>query len=109
MKRIFTSKYPIQSLNNSLKEVWLNWVEKFKETLSFMAQSFIVLYQGTISIFLGGNCRFYPSCSHYSKQCFEDHSFLFASKLTVRRILKCHPFGSSGYDPVPEKQEESDS
>ncbi|MEQ1663904.1 MAG: membrane protein insertion efficiency factor YidD, partial [Bdellovibrionales bacterium] len=52
-------------------------------------------------MFLGGNCRFYPSCSSYSKEAFNTLSFKTAAFLTIKRILKCHPFGTQGYDPVP--------
>ncbi|MBC7464915.1 MAG: membrane protein insertion efficiency factor YidD [Bdellovibrio sp.] len=67
-----------------------------------MFKSLIVLYQASISYFLGGNCRYYPSCSHYAKQAFETHSFFTAFKLSFFRILSCHPFSKKNYhDPVP--------
>ena len=47
-------------------------------------------------------CRFYPSCSVYSVQAFEHLGFWKACGLTVRRVLKCHPFHTGGYDPVPD-------
>lgn len=61
----------------------------------------IRLYQLLLSSFLGGHCRFEPSCSHYSIQAFQTHSFISATRLTIKRIFRCHPFGSYGYDPVP--------
>ena len=60
---------------------------------------------------LGGptaGCRFAPSCSHYFLQAVEDHGSLKGSWLGFRRILRCHPWGGSGYDPVPPRKEESE-
>ncbi len=62
---------------------------------------FIKLYQGYLSPLLGKNCRFYPSCSHYSVDCFKKYNFVYAGLLSLRRVLSCHPWGKSGYDPVP--------
>ena len=52
---------------------------------------------------LGNNCRFYPSCSTYSMEALTVHGTLIGSYLTIRRLLKCHPFHEGGIDPVPEK------
>lgn len=65
----------------------------------------IWLYKHTLSpIFtvLGVNCRFYPTCSDYSRKAFEKHGFLAGLQLSVRRIFKCHPWGGSGIDEVPQ-------
>jgi hypothetical protein len=51
----------------------------------------------------GGCCRFEPSCSIYSAQAFRAQGVLKGAFLSVRRLLKCHPFGSYGFDPVGEK------
>ena len=59
------------------------------------------IYQLCISPFLGQNCRFYPSCSSYAIEAITLHGSLKGLFLTVRRLLKCHPFHSGGYDPVP--------
>ena len=48
-------------------------------------------------------CRFYPSCSTYFIQALEKRGFLIGTLLGVMRIFRCQPFGSSGWDPVPEK------
>jgi uncharacterized protein len=63
----------------------------------------IRLYQWTLSPWLGGACRFEPSCSHYAVQAVQKHGSLRGSFLALRRLLKCHPFHSGGFDPVPEK------
>ena len=54
----------------------------------------------------GAGCRFSPTCSHYFLQAVEDHGSLKGSWLGIRRILRCHPWGGSGYDPVPPRSEE---
>lgn len=46
-------------------------------------------------------CRFYPTCSEYSRQCFLKFNFFYASFLTLKRFLKCNPFHKMAYDPVP--------
>ena len=60
----------------------------------------IKLYQFTISPLLGTNCRFVPSCSNYAIQSIEEKGLVKGVYFSLRRILKCHPFGGSGYDPV---------
>jgi len=52
---------------------------------------------------LGSNCRFYPSCSSYSIEALERHGALNGCYITLKRLLKCHPFHQGGIDPVPEK------
>lgn len=47
-------------------------------------------------------CRFTPSCSEYAKQAVEGHGATRGMWLAVRRLVRCRPFGPSGYDPVPE-------
>jgi putative membrane protein insertion efficiency factor len=70
--------------------------------LKLLGKLSVQFYQATLSYFLGGNCRYYPSCSHYAVECFEKHNFFNAIRLTVLRILSCHPFSKkSFYDPVP--------
>lgn len=61
----------------------------------------IELYQMFISPCLVNSCRFYPTCSQYAKLSLEKHGLLKGGMLTCARLLKCHPFHSGGYDPVP--------
>lgn len=49
----------------------------------------------------GSGCRFIPSCSEYFAEAVETHGFCKGSSLGVRRLCRCHPWGKSGYDPVP--------
>lgn len=61
----------------------------------------IRFYQLTLSSVLGGACRFVPSCSAYAREAIERHGAVRGSWLAVRRLSRCHPFGGSGFDPVP--------
>ena len=61
----------------------------------------IRLYQLFVSPLLGPRCRFYPSCSAYSAQAIAGHGVVRGIALTVRRLLRCHPWNPGGVDPVP--------
>lgn len=63
----------------------------------------IKFYQLCISPFTPPSCRFTPTCSQYGLEAFRRHGPIKGLYLTVRRILRCHPWGGSGYDPVPEE------
>ena len=58
-------------------------------------------YQLVISPLLGANCRFTPSCSNYAVEAIDTHGTCKGGLLTCKRLLRCHPFGGAGYDPVP--------
>lgn len=80
---------------------------KFPATLKKIAVSpFVFLirfYQVCISPLKPPTCRFTPTCSAYGLQAFRKHGPIKGFYLTARRILRCHPWGGSGYDPVPEE------
>ncbi len=68
-----------------------------------MRKIFIYLiekYQKYISPMLGKNCKYYPSCSEYTKQAIEKYGTLKGSFLGIWRILRCNPFSKGGYDPL---------
>ncbi|KIL43945.1 membrane protein insertion efficiency factor YidD [Jeotgalibacillus soli] len=63
----------------------------------------IRFYQKIISPITPPSCRFYPTCSHYGMEAVEKHGAIRGGFLTIKRILKCHPFHPGGVDMVPDK------
>jgi putative membrane protein insertion efficiency factor len=63
----------------------------------------IHLYRWVLSPIVGPACRFAPSCSEYALEALAKHGPVRGSLLAVKRIGRCHPWGGSGYDPVPER------
>lgn len=59
-------------------------------------------YRFFISPLLGPRCRFEPTCSHYAEQAIIEHGIARGLYLSLRRLSKCHPWHSGGYDPVPD-------
>jgi len=61
----------------------------------------IKVYQSTISEVTPSSCRFAPTCSHYSYEAIQRYGVVKGGLLTVKRLARCHPLSSGGYDPVP--------
>ncbi len=61
------------------------------------------LYQCTLGVVLPNSCRYQPTCSHYALDALAEHGAVRGTWLTVKRILRCHPFARGGYDPIPVK------
>ncbi len=61
----------------------------------------IKIYQFVLSPIFGGQCRFYPSCSSYTREAISKYGVLKGSFLGIKRLLKCHPFHAGGIDLVP--------
>ena len=61
----------------------------------------IRVYQFTLSPLFPSACRFQPTCSQYGYEAIEKYGVLKGGYLAIRRIGRCHPWGPSGYDPVP--------
>ena len=60
-------------------------------------------YQLIVSPMLGSNCRFMPTCSEYALESLKTYGLIKGAFLIIKRIGKCHPWGSNGYDPLPTK------
>lgn len=78
---------------------------KFKDILkrvtSFPLVLLVLFYRTCISPFTPPSCRFVPTCSEYALQALRKYGPIKGSWLALKRILRCHPGGGSGYDPVP--------
>ena len=72
--------------------------------LVWLAVKLLHAYRYVLSPWIGNQCRFYPSCSHYSEGAFIQHGFFIGTYLTLRRLLKCHPWHKGGIDLVPESK-----
>jgi putative membrane protein insertion efficiency factor len=69
---------------------------------------FVRFYQIFFSPFLGGACKFYPSCSRYAQEAIEMHGAWRGAWLAMKRLGRCRPFAKGGFDPVPENVEKPD-
>lgn len=69
--------------------------------LAHLLRGLVRAYQLTLSSVLGRQCRFLPTCSHYAIEAIERHGAVRGGWLALRRFLRCHPFATAGYDPVP--------
>lgn len=61
----------------------------------------INFYQTKISVLFPPSCRFYPSCSQYSKLAIKKYGIFKGGYISIKRIIRCNPFNKGGYDPVP--------
>ena len=75
-----------------------------KRILIFPFLMLIRFYQIAISPYTPASCRYSPTCSHYSVEALKIHGLFKGGWLAIKRISKCHPWGGSGYDPVPDKE-----
>jgi putative membrane protein insertion efficiency factor len=66
-----------------------------------MATAILDFYKRAISPWLPPACRFEPTCSIYAREAIERHGLARGAALALRRLLRCHPFHSGGFDPVP--------
>ena len=80
-----------------MKTLW-NYILRLMVWLLVMPIRF---YQTAISPYTPPSCRFTPTCSEYARQAIIKHGPFKGFWLAVKRILRCHPWGGSGYDPVP--------
>ncbi|MCJ7805280.1 membrane protein insertion efficiency factor YidD [Patescibacteria group bacterium] len=75
-----------------MKKIFTFSLTAYKNTLSWI-----------LKVLFGGGCRFQPTCSEYAKQSIEKFGVINGTGLALKRLIHCHPFGSFGYDPIPEK------
>ena len=68
----------------------------------------VQLYRYTLSPLLGVNCRYTPTCSAYAIEALKKHGAFRGTWLAAKRIGRCHPWGGSGYDPVPDGEQRND-
>ena len=71
-----------------------------KNFLIFCVINLINFYKYLISPLLGNNCRFLPTCSEYTKEAIINFGLIKGISLGFKRIIKCHPWGKSGHDPI---------
>lgn len=80
------------------------FIRKINNILALPFVGLIIIYRKLISPILGPHCRFYPSCSEYALQAFRSYGLLRGLWMTIKRLIKCHPGHSGGYDPIPLQQ-----
>jgi putative membrane protein insertion efficiency factor len=80
-------------------------VEQRRTVAFWLLIAAIHAYRLTLAPFLGGNCKFYPSCSHYAEQAIKIHGPKRGTLLALKRLLRCRPFTKGGHDPVPDPEE----
>lgn len=71
------------------------------QVLALPLRGLVWLYRYAISPLIGANCRYQPTCSAYAEEALRKHGAFKGGWLALRRIGSCHPWGGSGYDPVP--------
>lgn len=73
----------------------------FRKLLRHLVLLPVYLYRYSISPLIPPRCRYTPTCSQYTVEAVLKHGVLKGGWLSIKRILSCHPFGGSGFDPVP--------
>ena len=71
-----------------------------KKFLTNFVVSLITFYKYLISPLLGNNCRYLPTCSEYTKEAVKKFGIISGVWLGLKRIIRCHPWGKGGYDPI---------
>lgn len=74
---------------------------EFSRLLALPLIGLIKIYRYAISPWLGSRCRFYPSCSAYAHEALHRYGVVKGTLLAGRRIARCHPWNTGGYDPLP--------
>ncbi len=93
---------PFVGKQNQCPPSQASWIPAFAGmTVGGLLRALIRGYQLFLSPFLGGTCRYTPSCSRYAEEAVRIHGPWRGGWLAVRRLLRCHPWGGNPYDPVP--------
>jgi uncharacterized protein len=82
----------------------MSFIKKIHQLIKSLFILPVKLYQWTLSPILGANCRFQPSCSNYMIQAINEWGVIYGIWLGLKRIIRCHPWGDFGDDPVPRKK-----
>ncbi|WP_457618119.1 membrane protein insertion efficiency factor YidD [Lutibacter sp.] len=80
-------------------------MKSFTKILAIPFIWLVRFYQAAISPYTPSSCRYSPTCSSYTLEALQKHGVFRGGKLAIKRIFSCHPWGGSGYDPVPDKVE----
>jgi putative membrane protein insertion efficiency factor len=72
----------------------------FSSLPAWLLVHFVLLYRVTLGHFMGGHCRFHPTCSQYAIDAIEKYGPWRGGWKAIRRIARCHPWGGKGYDPA---------
>ncbi len=75
-----------------------------RKIFSSVLVGLVKFYQGAISPLFPGTCRYTPTCSQYMIEALKIHGPVTGLWMGIKRLLRCHPWGGSGYDPVPKKE-----
>ena len=76
-------------------------MSKLRQIFAWPALKLIRFYKVCISPYLGNHCRYTPTCSQYAYEAISKYGIFKGGWLALKRLLRCHPWGGSGYDPVP--------
>lgn len=79
-------------------------MSNIKKILAFPFIWLVRFYQAAISPYTPASCRYSPTCSSYTLEALQKHGVFKGGMLALKRIFSCHPWGGSGYDPVPENK-----
>lgn len=87
----------------NLKIFWTNFLIVCDKSIHKFVSLIVSAYRTIGTTYMGGSCRFQPSCSEYAVECLHNHNGFYSFYLISKRLLKCRPGGPFGYDPVPIK------
>ena len=76
------------------------------KALAWPLLGLVWIYRNAISPLVGANCRYQPTCSAYAEEALRSYGAFTGGWLALKRIGRCHPWGGSGYDPVPDLKKE---